>query len=265
MARLKTERVWSSFRGNLRQTFHRTRGRQILHFLHVGKTGGTAIKHALKAHRVTPGHAIVLHGHRFTLSEVPKGDKAIFCLRHPISRFVSGFYSRQRQGQPRYWVPWTPDEKVIFERFETPNHLALALSSSVAEERSSAEKAMRTIAHVKDGYAKWFDSEQYLSSRTEDIFFIGFQETLAEDFDTLKSQLGLPANIALPTDEISAHRNPEHLDKKLDQQALENLKGWYAEDLRFFARSRQIRRPTSKEQVPESDLASALDEMLLPT
>lgn len=236
-----------------------------MHFLHVGKTGGTAIKYALKTHRVTPRHAIVLHGHRFTLREVPKGDKAIFCLRHPITRFVSGFYSRQRQGQPRYWVPWTQDEKVIFTHFATPNRLALALSSSVAEERNIAEKAMRTILHVKDGYAKWFDSEEYLSSRTEDIFFIGFQETLTEDFDALKSQLGLPAHIELPTDDITAHRNPQHLDKKLDPQALESLKSWYAEDFRFFALCQQIRQRTSKEQMPASDLASALDELLLPT
>jgi hypothetical protein len=265
MAPLKPKRLWSSFRSNLRQTFHRARGKQILHFLHVGKTSGTAIKHALKAHRVTSGHAIVLHGHRFTLREVPQGDQVIFCLRSPISRFVSGFYSRQRQGQPRYWVPWTPDEKVSFEQFETPNRLALALSSSVAKERANAEKAMRTIAHVKDGYAQWFDSEEYLLSRMEDIFFIGFQETVEEDFDAVKSRLGLPANIELPTDEITAHRTPDHLEKRLDPQALENLKAWYAEDFRFFALCRQIRGRTSKEQIPESDFAGAVDEMLLPT
>jgi len=42
---------------------------------------------------------------------------------------------------------------------------------------------MRSIFHVKDSYWKWFDNEQYYHSRLCDIFFIGFQENLSEDFD----------------------------------------------------------------------------------
>jgi hypothetical protein len=265
MARLKIKSVWSSFRSNLRHKFHRARGRQVLHFLHVGKTGGTAIKHALKAYRATSVHAIVLHGHRFTLREMPKGDGAVFCLRSPTSRFVSGFYSRQRQGQPRYFKPWTPDEKIAFAQFQTPNHLALALSSADDAERLRAEKAMRSIEHVKKGYAKWFESEEYLLSRLPDIFFIGFQETLAEDFETLKSKLGLPSNLKLPTDDITAHRNPEHIDKNLDEQAIENLNRWYADDFRFFALCQKIRGLSSQRGISQDDLAAAADELFSPT
>ena len=132
MARSKIKTVWSVLRSDLKQRIYRARRKRVLHFLHVRKTGGTAIKYALKPCLVTSGHYIVLHGHRFTLREVPKGDQAIFCLRNPISRFVSGFYSRLRQGQPRNLVPWTPDEKASFSRFDTPNRLALALSSTAA-------------------------------------------------------------------------------------------------------------------------------------
>jgi hypothetical protein len=265
MARLKIKSAWSSFRSNLRQKFHRARGKQVLHFLHVSKTGGTAIKHVLKAYRVTSGHAIVLHGHRFTLREMQNGDKAVFCLRSPTSRFVSGFYSRQRQGQPRYFEPWKPDEKIAFAQFQTPNQLALALSSVDDAERLRAEKAMHSIAHVNNGYAKWFESEEYLLSRLPDIFFIGFQETLAEDFETLKSKLGLPSTLKLPTDDITAHRNPEHLDKKLDKQAIENLNRWYADDFRFVALCQKIRGLSSQRGISQGDLAGATDELFSPT
>jgi len=265
MARLKIKSAWSFIRSNLRQKFHRARGRQVLHFLHVSKTGGTAIKHVLKAHRVTSVHAIVLHGHRFTLREMPKGDGAVFCLRSPTSRFVSGFYSRQRQGQPRYFGPWTPDEKIAFAQFQTPNHLALALSSADDAERLQAEKAMRSIEHVKSGYSKWFESEEYLLSRLADIFFIGFQETLAEDFETLKSKLGLPSSLKLPTDDITAHRNPDHVDKNLDAQAIKNLNRWYAEDFRFFALCQKIRGLGSQRGISKNDLAAAVDELFSPS
>jgi hypothetical protein len=196
---------------------------------------------------------------------MPEGDGAVFCLRSPTSRFISGFYSRQRQGQPRYFERWTPDEKIAFEEFQTPNHLALALSSADAAARLRAEKAMRSIEHVKNGYAKWFESEEYLLSRLSDIFFIGFQETLAEDFEILKSKLGLPFNLKLPTDDITAHRNPEHLDKKLNEPAIENLNRWYADDFRFLALCQKIRGLSSQRGISEGDLADAADELFSPT
>ena len=236
-----------------------------MHFLHVGKTGGTAIKFALKPYQVTSRHALVLHGHRFTLREMPRGDKALFCLRNPVSRFISGFYSRQRQGKPRHFERWTPEEEVAFSQFETPNQLALALSSAIAAERLHAERAMRNIRHVRNLYSEWFESEKYLLSRSADIFFIGFQETLAEDFETLKSKLGVPPTVKLPEDDIRAHRNPGHLDKKLDAQAIENLTRWYAEDFRFVALCQEIRGLASKERISEGDVTGAASELFFPT
>ena len=71
-------------------------------------------------------------------------------------------------------------------------------------------------------------------ARLPDIFFIGFQETLATDFEKLKTKLGLPAGISLPTDEVAAHKTPENFDRKLEPQAVENLQRWYRDDIRFY-------------------------------
>jgi len=51
--------------------------------------------------------------------------------------------------------------------------------------------------------------------RAADIFFIGFQERLNKDFEAVKALLGLPADMKLPADDVQAHRNPAHLDRKL--------------------------------------------------
>jgi len=237
--------AWSAFRSLVRQNWHRARGKQVVHFLHVGKTGGSAVKHALKPYRSASRYALVLHGHRSKLREVPAGDKVIFCLRDPISRFISGFYSRQRQGRPRNFVPWTASEKAAFGRFHTPNELARALSSADGAEREHATEAMRAIYHVSNRYSQWFESEAYLLSRAPDIFFVGFQETLDEDFELLKSELGLPASVKLPVDDIIAHKNPANLDKQLDRQAVENLNRWYADDFRFVEICRRFRASRS--------------------
>ena len=216
------------------------RNGRVLHFLHIGKTGGTAVKDALRPHVQSGNYFIVLHSHETALKDLPVGERAIFFLRDPITRFVSGFNSRLRQGQPRYLVPWKPAEKIIFERFTTPNSLATALSSVNSEERAAAENAMRGIQHVRDHYSRWFGSETEFVTRAMDVFFIGFQETLTKDFEVLKSKLELPAEAVLPSGEVAAHKTPEKFDKRLDPVAVENLTRWYADDIRFYQLAQKL-------------------------
>jgi hypothetical protein len=216
------------------------RKQRVVHFLHIGKTGGTAMKAALQP-RAQNGHFFLfLHGHEVTLKDVPVGERVVFFLRDPVSRFVSGFNSRLRQGQPRYLMPWSPSEKIIFERFVTPNALALALSSGHADERAAAENAMRSIGHIRDHYARWFGGEEGLLGRRSDIFLIGFQETLVTDFEKLRVKLELPADVVLPVGEVAAHKTPSNFDTTLEPLAVENLQRWYREDIRFYQLCRQI-------------------------
>ena len=49
--------------------------KEKLHFLHIGKTGGTAIKYALRNNLDKGRYEIILHNHNTTLEDVPKGDK----------------------------------------------------------------------------------------------------------------------------------------------------------------------------------------------
>lgn len=236
---------------------HRQAEHQFLHFLHIGKTGGTALVHALNEHgycaqspervranlpnlyqlKPQPENSkltIYVHAHNEALRSVPEGEPFFFFLRDPISRFTSGFYSRQRQGKPRYNSPWSEGEKRAYERFETVNQLGLALTSSNPDEKDAAKKALKNIQHVRDSYWGWFENEAYFRSRWADLFFIGFQETLMQDFETLKTKLHLPKNVTLPSDVVLAHKNPADVDKQLSPVALQNLKDWYKADYRLI-------------------------------
>jgi hypothetical protein len=207
------------------------------HFLHIGKTGGTAAYHALCL--APPGsgdYRILSHTHAVKLSDIPTGEKVFFFLRDPISRFVSGFYSRQRQGKPRYFYPWSHAEKLAFEHFQTPNQLATALTSKFPKQRALARMAMAGIHHVNTTFWDWFHDEEYWRSRASDILFVGYQETLAQDFEKLKSLLGLPPELGLPKDAIDRHESPPSLDKALDDLALANLREWYRRDYAFLER-----------------------------
>lgn len=205
-----------------------------IHFLHIRKTGGTAIKEALRFDLKTDKYTIHLQEHKYRLTEVPEGDLYFFFLRDPISRFKSGFYSRQRQGKPRYYFPWSQEEEQALNQFSTPNQLAISLSSQDSNLRQAAATAMRNIRHINLSYYYWFDSKKYFLSRLDSLVFIGFQEYLESDFDALKTILDLPENVKLPHDNIKAHKNIYLSDSDLDLEAKRNLKMWYIRDYDFL-------------------------------
>lgn len=209
------------------------------HFLHIGKTGGTAIKAALANHLTTPKYILELHDHGTTLMDVPHGEHVIFFLRDPISRFVSGFYSRQRKGQPRFCIEWKAIEKELFKTFHTPNQLARSLADKSSKQHLLSIKAMKHVEHFKP-YKKWYGTFEYFESRTGDILHIGFQESMRTDFTNLIRLLGLPASISLPSDDIATHRNPSDLDKSIEASGVLALQEWFSEDFEFISRCKKL-------------------------
>lgn len=210
-----------------------------VHFLHIGKTGGTAIKAALKAH--PPDVTLHVHPHRFRLANVPRGERVFFFVRDPLSRFVSAFYSRKRKGLPRYYFEWSKGEAEAFAAFETPDALASALASPDKKLRKRARVAMRQIRHLQSSYLDWIGSERALLARLDDVLLIGLQEELGTDFQLLKRLLGLPPAASLPTDDRIAHRNPAGADKRLSAEAEANLRAWYAKDIAIYDLCKRLR------------------------
>ncbi len=230
-------RAIKSSRLFLYRTKARIQNKTIVHFLHIGKSGGTAVKAAL-GNKDKPlkcnDYYIFSHPHNYTLMHTCKGEKVFFFVRDPIDRFISGFYSRQRKGRPRIYREWSKGEKIAFEHFGTPNELGMALSSENTDRKQQAIDAMKSIYHVKSSYWDWFKNPDYLLSRLDDIAFVGTQKNLNDDFLRLKKTFNLPESIKLPQDNVNTHKNPDNLDKRLDSQAIANLKKWYADDYMFL-------------------------------
>jgi hypothetical protein len=208
----------------------------MIHVLHIGKTGGTAIKAALEPHQ----DRFRLHGHSVRLSDCPQGELVFFALRHPIDRFVSSFNSRLRQGLPRYFFEWTAGEASAFRQFSTANELAEALSSFNLLRWHKAQKAMRNIRHVKQHLDYWLGSTEYLISRQLDIM-IGNTATLQSDFARLLALAGLEA-IDLPSDPFASHKTPETMERHLSDAARLNLSKWYAADIALYDSATWLRR-----------------------
>lgn len=203
------------------------------HFLHVGKTGGTAVKHALAP--VADRHGITLHRHGTRLADLPPGERAFFFLRDPVDRFVSAFHSRQRRGWPRTDIAWSEAERAAFERFETPNALAEAIGTDPA-----ARAAMAGIRHVCWPQARWTGRPEALLSRRGDVLLAGRCETLGRDVTRLSDLLGLDEPLKLPGDDLSAHRSPPGLDRRLSERARAALRDWYALDYAVLEAARNL-------------------------
>lgn len=208
--------------------------KEIVHFLHIGKTGGTAIKHAfLSAYKVNPivtkTQVIFLHKHVFTLKRIQKGEKIFFFLRDPYDRFVSSFYSRKRKGLPRHYNPHTALEKKIFSYFETANEFAEALDADTAQGKC-ARTAMKQMQHIGFRYMHWFVSYDKLNEHADDILLAGNMETFTQDFKKIVSMLDLQ-HIELPTEKKEQHATPVHFDKTLSKKAKDNLKIYLEPDL----------------------------------
>lgn len=211
-----------------------TTGRENVHFLHLRKSGGTSIKNALDRHRTTPNSVLYLHPHRVKLEHVAKGHRIIFSTRDPVSRFVSGFGSRLRQGAPAHNVPWTEAEALAFSRFKDANSLALALDQSHPQ-HAEALHAMQNITHLQCSYWDWFGDEKQLAERDSSILAILRTESLEEDFEALRKRLGLSQGLVLPTDAKASNKSTDAPKRAaLEPRAVELVKEWYRRDYDFL-------------------------------
>jgi hypothetical protein len=204
--------------------------KKVIHFLHIGKTGGTTLTKMLDTHKFRK-FKIKIHSHDFKFTDVTGDELIIFFLRNPIDRFVSGFYSRKRMGKPVYNVPWNKDEIKAFEAFETPNELAEMLCSDEDSLKKKAEDAMKGIRHVNTHFKDWLIDEEYLIKHKNQIFYIGYQETFNSDVKKLYKKL---TKNTYSKDIAKEHQARGKSDKFLSEKAIRNLKEWYEHDFKLF-------------------------------
>lgn len=210
----------------------------VVHFIHIPKTGGTGIKTLMKqaGRAATPYGQVRLHQHAWTLRRLRDGDYAFFCVRAPVPRFVSAFYSRLRKGQPRYFYEWNAEEREAFARFHTPQQLATAL----ADDDPAAIQAMQNIGHVK-AHQHHSVSRRQLERKADQVLFIARTEHLGREWPLLRQAVGLPDHLELPTDPVVTHRNP-YAPQELDERGRAAVRAWFARDIRLVKLCEEIRR-----------------------
>lgn len=209
--------------------------REVVHVLHIGKTGGTAVADAFARLDADPRTPVRFekHGHKVARRDLPAGAPFVFAVRDPIRRFYSGFYSRKRKGRPRIHAEWSRQEAAAFAEFPHAEDLASSLFAAGLR-GARAVDAMRAIGHVRNFQLEWFDDLEALFTYDRPLMVLR-QEHLARDFGVLMDIIGVAGRTTLPTDDVRAHRNDYRDCPPLSVTARDNLARWYAADLAFVA------------------------------
>lgn len=206
-----------------------------IHFLHLGKCAGTQIKSlADQINRLEGTTRIVTHSHFVSLADLPADAAYFFSIRDPLARFVSGFYSRKRKGQPRIYSPWSVYDAFAFEHFEHANDLAEALFDD-SPDGHRATAAMKSIIHASMNQVDWFSMTGAFPYVRPPVWILR-QDRFDDDLRHFLRRAGLEHlhdRLDVARDPIRRHANDYSEIPPLSAKASENLRSWYVQDLAF--------------------------------
>ncbi|AXC50454.1 hypothetical protein DRW48_12885 [Paracoccus suum] len=206
-----------------------------VNLLHIGKTGGTQLAQlGLEVNERLGALAFLEHRHPVRLRDLPRRGSYAFSIRQPEARFRSGFYSRKRCGQPRFYTPWHPGEVRAFAAFPEANDLAEALFDPGIR-GVEARGAINSINHTAVQQVDWFTPSGYFLQQRPPVGIVR-TEHFDDDWARLAANLGFAEIAPRPFDDpVLAHRNDYAGTPPLSARAVENLRQWYARDVAFYA------------------------------
>lgn len=207
--------------------------RQRIHYLHIGKTAGTALKQLMVDVNKTQSKWVFLeYGHSVVLKDLPREDAYCFSVREPVSRFYSAFYNRKNQGYPGAFSAWSAEEVIAFNHFPEANDLAESLFED-GRRGEMAMWAMNSIGHVSTTQLGWFHGKTNLFERRPPLFVLR-QSKLQSDAEHMLRLLGVKDQLELKRDTVGMHKNDYSKVPPLSQKAKENIAKWFAADCEFY-------------------------------
>jgi len=203
--------------------------------LHIGKTGGSFLRSVLRHNEArwqAPLH-LLSHGAtaRSTLKRFGEDRRLAFVVRDPVARFVSAFYSRQRQGRPTYNSQWSAEEAAAFLWFDSAEALALALTGDDERLKSAALFAFDAIQHLKGDLRHYLGGVEALLAERDNIAVCVDLPQLNAHLPAIMARLGV-ADYDMPP-KPRAHAAPAPLPK-LSAQADAALRAHWAEEFELY-------------------------------
>lgn len=170
-----------------------------LGFLHIPKTGGSGVTKFGKE-LVARGYQFpCIFGHGWKVEEIlthfPE-MRLCFILREPLSKMISGFNSRLRQGRPTYNSLWSPAEAAAFAMLPSTRHLLDAMLSDDEYQQSALAYAMHAVRHLRWSYSFYFKDVPSVKARAAHFELIGDISSLSDFIGRITVLSGAPAALA---------------------------------------------------------------------
>lgn len=176
--------------------------KDTLHFLHIPKTGGKAVKKTVREMREkgvkSDSYQLTLHDHFTTLPDLPSDESFIFAVRDPVDRFISSFYSLKRTCEKEDC--FTPEFRKLYDLYPEVSDLLSDMFSSSEEKKERSQFAFSHHLQIGElgSYWYWFKDPEYLRNCAGRIFCVLSQDTLQKDFNRLMVQLEIDTPNTLP-------------------------------------------------------------------
>jgi len=203
--------------------------------LHIGKTGGSFLRSIIRHNEGRGQSDLRLLPHQGNAKSSAKrhgADRRLaLVIRDPETRFVSGFYSRMRQGRPTYDFPWSAEEAIAYSWFASADDLAVALGSSDERMKSAARFAMASIEHLALDYAYYFGSLDGFKAERSQIAMCIDLPRLTVNLDAVMERLGFP-DYQMPH-KPRVHASPGALPA-LSEAGRAGLRAYWAEDWAIY-------------------------------
>jgi hypothetical protein len=142
---------------------------------------------------------MVRRTHQTGLRDLPANARYFFSIRDPISRFVSGFYSRKVQNRPSRFAAWTQGEELTFGLYDHAAQLAEDLFERGVAGRRALE-AMCSLGHAPSQIS-WFNEGGCFLTYRPPVWIIRqehFDTDLAEFLRRAKLSIEVPEGRAGP-------------------------------------------------------------------
>ena len=214
--------------------------------LHIPKTGGTALKNAIRPLTKDRMEALGIDsaphvlGHRASRSAFRdanlQGSTFSFAFRDPLSRYVSAFYEMLRQGRPykRQGAKlWSRGEFVAFLWFKEPNDLFEALGSTDDRMVSAAVTAFHEILALQWDHVWMLGTVEEFTSKLRNVRHFCPIEDLGQDLPRFLELRG-DADIAAIRALMVAARPAPAAPAPLSDAAIANLRAFRPEEFRLY-------------------------------
>jgi len=211
--------------------------------LHIGKTGGSFLRSILR-HNEGRGRAdLRLLPHQGNAKSSAKrhgADRRLaLVIRDPEERFLSGFYSRLRQGRPTYDFPWSAEEAAAYSWFAEADDLARALDGPDERMKSAARFAMASIEHLSLNYAYYFESRAGFEAERDRIAMCIDLPRLTERLDEVMARLGFDDYQMPHTPRLHASPVPH---PPLSEEGRAALRAYWAEEWEIYGAALEVAR-----------------------